>query len=101
MSINEWLIGHPLISLSSIERSLDLTKGTLRMNKTIPERYVKDIELLLFDYGYLSHNAKPSNTASNDAIYYHVKHVLKVKNEQGWKVSISPELPEDAAFMRV
>ena len=52
MNIIEFLHSHELISIGSIEKKLGLTKGTIRMNRTIPEKYIKAIESILVDYGY-------------------------------------------------
>jgi hypothetical protein len=52
MNINDFLNSHDLISISSIERKLGITKGTLRKDKDIPERLVQPITELLSQYGY-------------------------------------------------
>jgi hypothetical protein len=51
MNITDYLNKHDLISISSIERKLNLTKGTLRKDKDVPEKLVQQITDLLSDYG--------------------------------------------------
>lgn len=52
--ITEWMIAHPLINASGIEKALDLPHGTIRMDgsRNIPEQHVDRIIVLLSKYGY-------------------------------------------------
>ena len=52
MKIHEFLSTHPLISISSIERACNISHGTLRKGKDIPERFINQIASILKDYGY-------------------------------------------------
>lgn len=51
-AVEEWLACHPLIKLKVIENILSMPVGTLRKGKTIPDKWVKQIEHLLSKYGY-------------------------------------------------
>jgi hypothetical protein len=64
MNINEWLSTHEAISLHWIENKLSLSPGTIRKGRNIPERYIKDIETILKDYGYSDETSldKPKQT---------------------------------------
>jgi hypothetical protein len=49
-----FLINHPLISISGIEKECHIPSGTLRLtgNRSIPKKYITSIEQLLMNYGY-------------------------------------------------
>jgi hypothetical protein len=51
-TMEEYLKNHPLINITSIEKALGLTHGTLRKGKPIPERHLDRITELLRSYGY-------------------------------------------------
>jgi hypothetical protein len=55
-NIKEWLKDHQLITANSIEKLLNIPTGTIRINdkRAIPEKYIKQIESILVDYGYNS-----------------------------------------------
>jgi hypothetical protein len=53
--ILEFLSGHPLISISGMERVLGVTHGTLRRDK-IPKRHEDKVFELLLSYGLKSGN---------------------------------------------
>ena len=54
MDIKEFLINHPFISAHSLERALNIPKGTIRptASRAIPNKYKADIINLLKDYGW-------------------------------------------------
>ena len=52
MDIKEFIKTHDLITIGGIEKKLGLTKGTLRIDRDIPERYKGSIESILVNYGY-------------------------------------------------
>jgi len=58
MDIKEFLINHSLISASSIERVLNIPKGTIRLNdsRSIPDKHKANIINLLKDYGWQDDN---------------------------------------------
>jgi len=54
METKEFLLKHPLISPSSIERVLEIPTGTIRLSnpRPIPVKYDALIRMLLSDYGW-------------------------------------------------
>lgn len=75
MNINDWLISHSAISYNWIEKKLNITTGTLRKNKAIPEAHRQAISELLRQYGYEQEQTmntakppeiKPNETKQND-----------------------------------
>jgi hypothetical protein len=97
MNIDEWLSTHEAISLHWIENKLGLSKGTIRKGRTIPERYIKDIEAILIDYGYDPHKVIQTKTISNDFKQYTiVKSIIKEKRiDTGWLVP-SNDFPDNS-----
>ena len=81
MNINEWLSTHEAISLHWIENKLSLSPGTIRKGRNIPERYIKDIETILKDYGYSADNAleQPKQTTASKPIDNNFKQYTIVK----------------------
>jgi len=56
---------HPLISWNSIERSINIPKGTLRAGKLTSDKYNQAITDLLVNYGYVAEcNTLKSNVAT-------------------------------------
>lgn len=80
MNILDFIQSHPLISISGIEKALNITHGTLRRDK-IPEKYIGPITDLLSSYGL----NKPIETNNNDV----TREILDTVNR---KLGISSEV---------
>ena len=97
MNIEEYLNSHELISISSIERKIGLTKGTLKKNRTIPIKYVDAITAILKDYGYIPSLDNSEQTIIPEPIQTikkkekaSVKPIIEKSNDSIAKVGIEP-----------
>ena len=88
MSIETWLKDHPAISCNWIEKTLNITTGTLRKGKPIPEQYKADIIKLLNNYGLNTlQEAAPQISPE------HVEHKRDINNTDVYTIVRSwPEL---------
>ena len=51
--IQGFLLSHPLINYNGIAVQLGLANGQLRSDRSIPKKYVLDVEKILMGYGYV------------------------------------------------
>ncbi|WP_136469016.1 hypothetical protein [Flagellimonas onchidii] len=58
--LREWLISHPLLSLSGIEKQASIPKGTLRHfikhRMGLPAKHLENLIAVISDYGYTQVN---------------------------------------------
>ena len=52
MELTNWIKAHNLISMSSLEKALSLSHGSLKLNKKIPDKHKTQIISLLQQYGF-------------------------------------------------
>jgi len=54
--LRAWLLEHDLISISALEDRAEIPRDTLRHFKkdrvAVPEKHMRKLEKVLFDYGY-------------------------------------------------